>query len=151
MEKTLPKGWEMVRLGEVAKELKSGFAFGKSDKNSNGVPHIRPMNISLHGQLVWEETKYISKEFLKNNEEYTLKKGDVLFNNTNSKELVGKTCYVKEDIYGGYSNHLTRIRIDDSKVDAEFLSILLQILSILLYNQLKNVDLQKSTIRAYTC
>src|SRR3990167_4360644 len=85
MEKTLPKDWKMVRLGEATLELKSGFPCGKSDlnKDSNSIPHLRPMNVSVDGQFVWEGTKYISQEIFKNNTGHVLKKGDILFNNTN--------------------------------------------------------------------
>ncbi len=117
--------WPMVELREVTIEIKSGFACGKSDQNAQGVPHLRPMNISSDGQLVWEGTKFISEEEFKDKTEYKLKKGDVLFNNTNSKELVGKTCFVEEDILGGYSNHITRIRTDNSRLDQKYLSIVL--------------------------
>ncbi len=120
--------WPMVELGEVTIEIKSGFACGKSDQNTEGIPHIRPMNISFDGQLVWKGTKYISREEFKDKSDYKLKKGDVLFNNTNSKELVGKTCFVKEDILCGYSNHITRIRALNSKVDQKYLSVMLHYL-----------------------
>lgn len=120
--------WPMVELADVIIEIKSGFACGKSDKNTEGVPHIRPMNISSDGQFVWEGTKYISEEEFEDKTGYKIKKGDVLFNNTNSKELVGKTCFVKEDILCGYSNHITRIRADNSKLDQKYLSVILHYL-----------------------
>ncbi|MDD5472866.1 MAG: N-6 DNA methylase, partial [Candidatus Methanoperedens sp.] len=119
------KDCPMVELGKVCIELKSGFACGDSDKNSDGVPHLCPMNINSEGQLVWNGTKYISEENFKDKAEYTLKKSDVLFNNTNSKELVGKTCFIKEDIDCGFSNHMTRIRTEKSKLDGQFLSFIL--------------------------
>jgi len=125
MQKTLPKGWKMVRLGEVCEELKPGFAYGKSDNDLQGIPHLRPMNISIDGRLTWEGTKYIPKENFNNKVEFSLKTGDILLNNTNSKELVGKTCYIQEDIFAVYSNHITRIRVDRTKVDAHFGAILL--------------------------
>jgi type I restriction enzyme S subunit len=37
--------------------------------------------------------------------------GDVLFNNTNSPELVGKTAFIPKDTNWAYSNHMTRIRL----------------------------------------
>jgi len=117
-----------VELGKVAIEIKSGFACGNSDKNTEGVPHIRPMNIRSDGQFVWEGTKYISEEEFEDKTGYKVKKGDVLFNNTNSKELVGKTCFVKEDISGGYSNHITRIRGDNARLDQKYLSVVLHYL-----------------------
>jgi type I restriction enzyme M protein len=117
--------WPRVPLKEACLELKSGFAYGKSGKDSDGIPHLRPMNISPSGQLVWEGTKYIPKDVFRDNIEYALKAGDVLFNNTNSKELVGKTCYVATDLQAGFSNHLTRIRADSRKLNGQFLAFLL--------------------------
>ena len=53
-----------------------------------------------------------------------IKKGDVLFNNTNSKELIGKTCFVGDDIMAVYSNHITRIRTKKN-CDPEYLSLII--------------------------
>ncbi len=117
--------WPMVKLGGLVKEIKSGFASGKSKINGPGVPHLRPMNINSSGMLVWEGTKYISKEIYAGKKNHKLLNGDILFNNTNSKELVGKTCYVSKDIIGGYSNHITRIRTDNNILNPKFLSFLL--------------------------
>ena len=125
---TIDPTWPMVGLGEVTTEIKSGFAYGKSDFNTDGIPHLRPMNIDIYGNLVWKGTKYISQEVFANKTEYVLRKGDVLFNNTNSKELVGKTCLVNEEINCGYSNHLTRIRIKKDIVNPYYLSKLLHYL-----------------------
>lgn len=46
-------------------------------------------------------------------EKYSLKKGDVLFNNTNSKELVGRASLIKKDLDFAFSNHITRLRVDE--------------------------------------
>jgi len=120
--------WPLVKLGEVCEEIKSGFAYGKSEVNGEGVPHLRPMNINSVGELVWEGTKFIPVDKFIGKEYYQLRKGDVLFNNTNSKELVGKTCFVNEDIEGGYSNHITRIRVKKEIYNPQFLSIFLHYL-----------------------
>jgi len=113
-----------VRLGEVCEDIKSGFASGNSEKEIGEILHLRPMNISSKGDLILEGSKYIKKEEF--DPSFSIKKGDVLFNNTNSKELVGKTCYVYKDLPNtGYSNHLTRIRTG-SKLNSYFLSLILQ-------------------------
>jgi type I restriction enzyme M protein len=120
----LAEGWPMVRLGEVCEDIKSGFASGNSEKEIGEILHLRPMNISSKGDLILEGSKYIKKEEF--DPSFSIKKGDVLFNNTNSKELVGKTCYVYKDLPNtGYSNHLTRIRTG-SKLNSYFLSLILQ-------------------------
>ena len=48
--------------------------------------------------------------------------GDILFNNTNSAELVGKSAVVTAPMTAGFSNHLTRVRVDRSRVDPFWLS-----------------------------
>ena len=77
--------WQKVQLGEVARELSYGTS-AKSAK-SGSVPVLRMGNIQ-DGRLDWNSLVYTSdaKEITK----YQLAKGDVLFNRTNSPELVGK-------------------------------------------------------------
>lgn len=115
--------WPIVKIGEVCSELKSGFACGTSNKDGKGILHLRPMNISPDGRLVFNNSKYVSPSNF--NEEYTVRTGDVLFNNTNSKELVGKTCFVSTDFCAGYSNHITRIRTEPCIIP-QYLAYLLQ-------------------------
>jgi type I restriction enzyme M protein len=110
---------------EIAIEIKAGFASGQSSADTLGVPHIRPMNITERGQFTWNGVKRISAEEFAGKEEFALEVGDVLFNNTNSKELVGKTCLIEEPIWGGFSNHLTRIRVIPGLCLPRFLALLL--------------------------
>ena len=114
--------WPVVKLGEIAEEIKAGFACGKSSVETEGAPHIRPMNINENGQFTREGLKCISEEEYQGREDYALLPGDVVFNNTNSKELVGKTCLIREKINGGYSNHMTRIRVAQEICDSSFLA-----------------------------
>ena len=117
--------WRVVPLKEVTKEIKAGFACGKGIVSTTGIPHIRPMNISENGQFTWQGLKCITEEDYAGKESYALLPGDVLFNNTNSKELVGKTCHIIEYINGGFSNHITRIRVNDEQCDSAFLAYVL--------------------------
>jgi restriction endonuclease S subunit len=112
-------------VGEVASELKAGFASGQSSVDTKGVPHIRPMNITEKGQFTWDGLKQIATAEYAGKEDYALRSGDVLFNNTNSKELVGKTCLIEQDINGGFSNHMTRIRVKPDMCVPRFLALLL--------------------------
>ena len=83
------------------------------------------MNISEDGKFVPDGTKYISEDEYKGRENYALEPGDVLFNNTNSKELIGKTCLIETPIRGGFSNHMTRIRVKRNLCMPHFLALLL--------------------------
>ena len=112
-------------IKDVAVEVRAGFASGQSSVDTVGVPHVRPMNISEDGKFVPEGMKCISEEEFKGREDYRLEPGDVLFNNTNSAELVGKTCLIEFPLRGGFSNHMTRIRVNRELCVPGFLALLL--------------------------
>src|ERR1700719_2620132 len=88
----LPSGWEVVTVGEVLRGVQPGFASGKHNSNGEGVPHLRPMNISRDRCLDFTAVKSVTS-----GRDLRLHRGDVLFNNTNSPELVGKTARVDVD------------------------------------------------------
>ncbi len=96
----LPKGWEWCRLGEIT----YGFQYGTSSKSQKTgiIPVLRMGNIQF-GKIIWDELVYSSE--VEEIEKYKLEEGDLLFNRTNSRELVGKTgIYIGErpSIYAGY-------------------------------------------------
>lgn len=119
--------FEVVELGQVITFIKSGFAAGKQnqDELADGPIQIRPTNIDQFGGLKFDKIITLPKELLKERPQDIIQRGEVLFNNTNSQELVGKTVYF--DLDGNYfcSNHVTRIRTDKSKLLPQFLWLLL--------------------------
>lgn len=123
----LPEGWRWVRLGEVASEIQSGFAFRKKGAKDGDILHIRPYNISSDGELLLEQQFKIPTNALPEGWSYLLP-GDVLFNNTNSVELLGKTVIVKTKMLAAFSNHITRIRICLDKCKGEWLALVLRTL-----------------------
>lgn len=126
-EDPLPEGWRWVKLGDVADEVKSGFPCG-SYKMSGKIIHIRPMNISETGEFSFDEIKYVEECLVEDIEKYTLKPGDVVFNNTNSVRLIGKTAVFKSapnDLKCVFSNHMTRIRVKNAIMIPEILSTIL--------------------------
>ncbi|MDD3726375.1 MAG: restriction endonuclease subunit S, partial [Candidatus Ratteibacteria bacterium] len=94
-------------LGETVKEIRNGFASGKRDEN--GIVQIRMNNVTTDGHLIFDS--YLKVPIPKNIDEWLLKEGDVLFNNTNSIDLVGKSTVFKSAPFScTFSNHFTRIR-----------------------------------------
>ncbi len=112
-------------IKDIALEIRAGFASGQSSTDIVGVPHIRPMNISEAGQFVPDGMKYISEEEYRDREDYCLEAGDVLFNNTNSIDLIGKTCLIEHPLRCGYSNHMTRIRVNPDLCVPRYLALVL--------------------------
>jgi len=113
----VPKGWAWTSVGEIAYSINPGFPSGRHNKENRGIPHLRPMNINAKGEIDLTDLKYVEPE------DYdALIKGDVLFNNTNSPKLLGKTAYIKLDTNWAYSNHMTRIRISDFLLNPAWVS-----------------------------
>ncbi len=105
----LPPNWQVGYVGDFADEIQPGFASGKHNKEGAGIPHIRPYNIDRQGKLDLSEIKSVAPD----SDAKRLKTDDVLFNNTNSPELIGKTAVIASARDWGFSNHMTRIRFKD--------------------------------------
>ncbi|MBC5796742.1 restriction endonuclease subunit S [Sphaerospermopsis sp. LEGE 00249] len=97
---SLPDGWVWCRLVDIAE----GFEYGTSSKSLKigKVPVLRMGNLQ-NGVIDLTDLVYTDNE--EEIEQYKLSYGDLLFNRTNSRELVGKTSlflYNKKTIYAGY-------------------------------------------------
>ncbi|MEM2742114.1 MAG: restriction endonuclease subunit S, partial [Nitrososphaeria archaeon] len=114
------KGWKQYTINEITVDLKSGFACSKKYEVPEGIPHLRPNNIGYYGKLDLSKIVCIPENMV-DLKTYSLKRGDVLFNNTNSKELVGRAALVEEDLNYAFSNHITRIRVNTELLTPEWL------------------------------
>jgi type I restriction enzyme S subunit len=121
----IPAHWRVVRLGELVEKrlllIRGGFPQGQHNEVGNGVPHLRPFNITNDGNLDLSQVKYVAPP--SEDDPHWLLPNDVIFNNTNSEELVGKTALFDRDGRFVLSNHMTLIRIlEPNQVDAFWLS-----------------------------
>ena len=121
----LPAEWEVKTIGDLVGErtllLQNGFPCGNHNLEGRGVPHLRPFNINDEGNISLDMIKYVETD--RDLARYLLADGDILFNNTNSEALVGKTAYWDRSGKYTVSNHMTIIRVlDDGEVDAFYLS-----------------------------
>jgi type I restriction enzyme S subunit len=118
----IPREWEVVKLEDVVSEAKPGFACGKRDEN--GILQLRMDNIEPEGWINVEAGVRVPVP--EDVEDYILKPGNILFNNTNSIDLIGKTAIFRGEFSRCvYSNHLTRIRVNQNKVIPEWVLYLL--------------------------
>jgi type I restriction enzyme S subunit len=115
-----PMGWEIKLIKYIIREpLKSGIA-GRPSPDNEGILHIRPYNINDSFRLCLIQKKFIKLNYELSN--YKLLNGDVVFNNTNSPELVGKaTVFNLSNEEAVFSNHMTRIRLNVNKCLPSFL------------------------------
>lgn len=122
-----------VTVGDICKSMVSGFAAGKQDQadelpDNKRVPHLRPFSITKYGELSFETQKYVPTSRLKASN-YCVS-GEILFNNTNSPELVGKSTVFDTEIPCACSNHITRLALKDGVNPyyvAAFFNVLLNI------------------------
>jgi len=116
----LNKKWKWKTLGDLC----DGVEYGSSakSKKEGEVPVLRMGNIQ-DGKLDWENLVYSDdKDEIK---KYLLKHNDVLFNRTNSPELVGKTAIYKSEMPAMFAGYLIRIHRKEDLLDADYLTYFL--------------------------
>jgi type I restriction enzyme, S subunit len=116
----LPKGWKNATVGDVCSSVEYGSA--TKSKASGKVPVLRMGNIQ-NGRFEWDDLVYTDDDEEIN--KYLLKKNDVLFNRTNSAELVGKTAIYKGEGPAIFAGYLIRINRIEELVDANYLTYFL--------------------------
>jgi len=115
--------FKSVLLKSIVKYFKSGFGAGKQEQTDakNGIIQIRPTNIDENGFLKYDKNIYLPID--KNS--IRIEVDDIIFNNTNSQELVGKTAILKENKELTFSNHITIIRVRKEAILPDYLWIIL--------------------------
>ncbi len=100
----IPENWKWVSIGDVCVNIQYGSS--KKSSPSGKMPVIRMGNIQM-GKIVFDKLVYTSDddEIAK----YPLEPGDLLFNRTNSMELVGKTGIYKGEQPAIYAGYLVRV------------------------------------------
>ena len=104
----IPKSWEWCRLGEIAMEVSYGTS-QKAHVEADGVPILRMGNITIDGRLNYADLKYVSPK-IKDLPRLFLESGDIVFNRTNSYELVGKSAVFRRSEPFTLASYLIRIR-----------------------------------------
>lgn len=123
-------GWETGKIRDTVADVRYGSSRPAVDGGK--YPYLRMNNITYGGELDLSDVKRID---VPENEldKCTVRRGDVLFNRTNSKELVGKTCVYDRDEMMVLAGFVIRVRVND-RVLPEFLSAFL------------NTDFSKKTL-----
>ena len=100
----LPHGWVWSQLGRSS----SGPEYGTAAKSSTEgeIPVVRMGNIQS-GRIDWSDLVYTSDQ--EEIARYSLRPGDVLFNRTNSPELVGKTAIYRGERPALFAGYLVRV------------------------------------------
>ena len=116
-----PKGWPV----RMIRDLLESASYGTSEKAeaTGEFPVLRMNNITRTGEMNFAELKYMDLK-ADQRERYLVRAGDVLFNRTNSAELVGKTAIYREANPMAYAGYLIRLRVN-RKYEPEYLAAFL--------------------------
>jgi type I restriction enzyme S subunit len=110
----LPEGWVWASVDQLTIEQKYGSS-SKTNEDACGVPVLRMGNIQ-NGELDFSSLKYLPND----HDEFPhilLQDGDLLFNRTNSPELVGKTAVYRSQITPcSFASYLISVRFTDSYI-----------------------------------
>jgi type I restriction enzyme, S subunit len=103
-----PDRWPMGVIGDMTESVQYGTSAKAA--NSGAWPILRMGNVTDQGRLDLADLKYID---LADSEvpKYTVRREDLLFNRTNSKEKVGKACVVDADEPFAFAGYLVRVRL----------------------------------------
>ena len=117
------KKWEIGTIRDLVTEVRYGSSRKAADGNEGKYPYLRMNNITYSGELDLTDTKTIDipdEEI----DKCSVRRGDLLFNRTNSKELVGKTCVYDRDELMVLAGFVVRVRLNERALP-EFVSAFL--------------------------
>ena len=116
-----PFRWDTGKIQDVVSDVRYGSS--RPAVEGGKYPYLRMNNITYSGELDLRDTKRID---IPDSEldKCTVRRGDVLFNRTNSKELVGKTCVYNRNELMVLAGFVIRVRINE-RIRPEVLSAFL--------------------------
>lgn len=114
----IPKHWAWCRLGEVSFDVSYGTS-QKADDISE-IPVLRMGNITSDGRILYSNLKYVSAN-IKDLPNLYLKDNDLVFNRTNSYELVGKCGVFENKDAFTLASYLIRVRLIKD-INSKFIS-----------------------------
>ena len=109
-----PMGWYVRPLGAFCILTQYGTS-KKATNQAGGLPVLRMGNVTYRGDLDCTDLKWVTLSE-SDVEKHLLRTGDILFNRTNSKELVGKTGIWDGRFEAVAASYFIRLRVDETCV-----------------------------------
>ncbi|MGX5729701.1 restriction endonuclease subunit S [Pseudoxanthomonas beigongshangi] len=116
----IPKDWEVASLAQLIRSVEYGSS--AKSKSEGRIPVLRMGNLQ-GGKIDWAELVYTDDPAEIN--KYELRPGDVLFNRTNTIDLVGKTGIYQGEQPAIFAGYLIRINVIRERLDSRFLNYVL--------------------------
>lgn len=113
----IPEDWAVSPLGRLVTSVEYGSSAKSSSKGS--MPVLRMGNLQ-GGKIDWSDLVYTDDE--REIAKYALCSGDVLFNRTNTIDLVGKTSIYRGEQPAIFAGYLIRLKAKRDLLDSRFLN-----------------------------
>lgn len=119
----IPKSWEVVPLGQLLRTAQYGLSV-RGEKTGR-YPILR-MNCQEEGEVVFRDLQYVDLDEITFNA-FKLNDGDILFNRTNSIDLVGRTAIFRGTEAAVFASYLIRLCLDERMILPDFLNYYLNL------------------------
>ena len=114
----VPESWEVTQIGDVS--LTTQYGLSVRGQPSGTYPILR-MNCQEDGAVHYRNLQYVDLDEA-TFEAFRLRPGDLLFNRTNSIDLVGRMAIIDDERPAVFASYLVRLTVDEARCDPRFLN-----------------------------
>ncbi len=117
-KENFPKNWDQKKIGTIL--ISSQYGTNEAS--------VEDGHFEIVGMKDIQDGKILTENLAKANlnkddkDKFTLHKGDILINRTNSYDLVGKVGIYNSEKEVGFASYLVRLSIDNKKADSVFIN-----------------------------
>lgn len=115
-----PMRWPIKTIGDLVESATYGTS--EKAKTEGDIPVLRMNNITTTGEIDLRNLKYMDRSAV--DDRHLVRQSDILFNRTNSVDLVGKTGIYRDTEPLAYAGYLVRIRANSNN-NAEYIAAFL--------------------------
>ena len=114
----MPESWEVTKIDDVAVSTQYGLSM--RGRTSGAYPILR-MNCQEDGKVHYRNLQFVDLDS-ESYDRFRMRPGDLLFNRTNSIDLVGRMAIVEDDKPAVFASYLVRLVVDADRCLPEFLN-----------------------------
>ena len=114
----VPESWEIATIGDVATSTQYGLSLRGQPE---GTCPILRMNCQEDGRVHYRNLQFVDLD-PGTLESFRVRPGDLLFNRTNSIDLVGRIAIVEDDRPAVFASYLVRLTVDERRCEPKFLN-----------------------------
>ena len=114
----VPESWEVTAIDDVAVSTQYGLSM--RGRTSGTYPILR-MNCQEDGKVHYRDLQFVDLDS-ESYGRFRVRPGDLLFNRTNSIDLVGRMAIIDDDRPAVFASYLVRLVVDADRCIPEFLN-----------------------------